>query len=439
MGDVGLISRMKTAHPLLLITCGILTLSPPARALEIRTWTSLTGKSIEAEYVRADGEKIVLKDKDGREMVVKRAELSQGDLRYIAEVAPKSSTPLLGEKPVKPGATPNPAKEAKIDQKTFKPRTDRFKLPESTYNILETPHFLIMYPDKIEAADLGETAERVWLDMTFFHPGFSQKFKDRKMAVFLVEQEYDYEKIGKWYADMIRKSEQPNADRIADGLMATWKQAAAANLQMTQEVADEYGVLRYARVFRTSTGSGSAKREKVKGVFVPFRVHCLAQDMMNIHTGGVSGFGSKGLFAIQTGHAYFKEILITGRSETSMLREAGTGHEVSSTGGFDSTKNWADELKKLLRRDKDLKPSIEALYNTNLASAKPEMNVLAYSFSRYLQSNTDRMAKYAELLEKIDTGSQIPEPVDLAKIYGFADVASMQADWIAYLNSSSFK
>ena len=430
---------MKTAHPLLLITCGLLSLSLPLQALEIRTWTSLSGKSIEAEYVRIDGDKIVLKDKDGREMVVKRAELSQGDLRYIEEVAPKSSTPLLGEKPVKPGATPNPAKEAKIDQKTFKPRTDRFKLPESTYNILETPHFLIMYPDKIEAADLGETAERVWLDMTFFHPGFSQKFKDRKMAVFLVEQEYDYEKIGKWYADMIRKSEQPNADRIADGLMATWKQAAAANLQMTQEVADEYGVLRYARVFRTSTGSGSAKREKVKGVFVPFRVHCLAQDMMNIHTGGVSGFGSKGLFAIQTGHAYFKEILITGRSETSMLREAGTGHEVSSTGGFDSTKNWADELKKLLRRDKDLKPSIEALYNTNLASAKPEMNVLAYSFSRYLQSNTDRMAKYAELLEKIDTGSQIPEPVDLAKIYGFADVASMQADWIAYLNSSSFK
>lgn len=429
---------MKSPHPFLLITCGILSFGLPAEALEIRTWTSLSGKSIEAEYVRIDGDKIVLKDKDGREMVVKRAELSQGDLRYIEEVAPKSSTPLLGEKPVKPGVTPNPAKEAKIDQKTFKPRTDRFKLPESSYNILETPHFLIMYPDKIEAADLGETAERVWLDMTFFHPGFSQKFKDRKMAVFLVEQQYDYEKIGKWYADMIRKSGQPNADRVADGLMATWKPAASANLQMTQEVADEYGVLRYARVFRTSTGSGSAKREKVKGVFVPFRVHCLAQDMMNIHTGGVSGFGSKGLFAIETGHAYYKEILITGRSETSMLREAGSGHEVSSTGGFDSNKNWADELKKLMRRDK-VKPSIEELYNTNLASAKPEMNVLAYSFSRYLQSNTDRMAKYAELLEKIDTGSQIPEPVDLAKIYGFADVASMQADWIAYLNSSSFK
>ena len=78
-------------------------------------------------------------------------------------------------------------------------------------------------------------------------------------------------------------------------------------------------------------------------------------------------------------------------------------------------------------------------FGQTLASAKPEMNVLAYSFSRYLQSNTDRMAKYSELLEKIDTGSQIPEPVDLAKIYGFADVASMQADWIAYLNSSSFK
>jgi hypothetical protein len=161
---------MKAPHPFLLITCGILSIALPVQALEILKGTSLSGKSIEAESARAHGDKNVLKDKDGREIVVKRAELIQGDLRCIEEVAPRSSVPMLVEKPV-----------------------------------------------------------------------------------------------------------------------------------------------------------------------------------------------------------------------------------------------------------------------------NPEISVLAYSFSRYLQSNTDRMVKYAQLLEKIDTGSQIPEPVDLANLYGFADVSSMEADWIAYINSSSFK
>ena len=414
-----------------------LGLATPIFALESRQWTSTAGGSIEAELVRVDGDKVILKDKTGRELTVKRAQLSQGDLRYIAEFGPKEGN-TLGQAAAKPGATPNPGKEAKIDQKTFVKRTTTFTIPQSTFQVLETPHFLVMHPDKVDAADVGETAERMWLDMAFFHPGFAQKFKDRRMAIFLVDDEYTYDNIGKWYAEMIKTSGAPNAEASAAGLLATWSKAAASNVGLTQEIADENHVLRHARVFRTSTGTDK-KKEKIKGVFVPFRLHCLAADMLNIHTGGVQGFGSKGLFAISTGHAYYKEILLGGRSETNMLREdGGTAHAVSSVGGFDPSKNWPDEIKKLLRRDK-LTPDIQKLYDTNQQGAQLNDNVLAYAFSRYLQSNTDRVANYSKLLEKIDTSSQIPEPADLAKLYGFADVAAMQADWITYMKSSEFK
>ena len=66
-------------------------------------------------------------------------------------------------------------------------------------------------------------------------------------------------------------------------------------------------------------------------------------------------------------------------------------------------------------------------------------NVLAYGFSRYLQGTPDRAIIYAKLIEKIDTGSQIPDALELAKMYGFDDVAAMQADWIAYMKSPEFK
>ncbi len=428
-------NKFRLLSPLALIVLGLTSSS--LCALESRQWTSTTGGSIEAELVRVDGDKVVLKDKTGREVVVKRSQLSQGDLRYITEFGPKGGN-TLGQAPVKPGATPNPGKDAKIDQKTFVKRTERFTIPECSFEVLATPHFLVLHPDKVDAADVGETAERIWLDMAFFHPGFAQKFKDRRMAIFLVEEQDTYENIGKWYAEMIKTSGAPNAEEVALGLLAKWGKASAGNINLTQEIADKNEVLKYARVFRSTTGTDK-KKEKIKGVFVPFRLHCLAADMMNIHTGGVQGFGSKGLFAISTGHAYYKEVLLSGRSETNMLREdGGTGHTVTSTGGFDPSKNWADEIKKLLRRDK-LTPDIQKLYDTTDTGANQDSNVLAYAFSRYLQSNTDRVANYAKLLEKIDTASQIPDPADLAKLYGFADTAAMQADWIAYMKSGDFK
>ena len=412
-------------------------ISSPVVALESRTWTSTTGGSIEAELVRVDGDKVVLKDKTGRELNVKRVQLSQGDQRYLDEVAPKNAS-ALGQTETKPTATVNPAKDVKIDQKTFIKRKEQFKIPEASFNVLETPHFLVMYPEKVEAADLGETAERVWLDMSFFHPGFAQKFKDRRMAIFLVDEEDTFVNIGTWYAEMVKTSGAPNAEEVAKSIVASWSKAASGSLSLTQEIADQNSVLRYARVFRATNGSDK-KSPKVKGVFVPFRLHCLASDMLNIHTGGVNSFGSKGLFAISTGHAYYKEILLGGRSETNLLRAGDdTNHDVTSTGGFDPSKNWADEIKKMLRRDK-LKPDIQALYDTTAQGANLESNVLAYAFSRYLQSNSARVANYAKLLEKIDTSSQIPEPEELAKLYGFADVAALQADWVTFMKSGEFK
>jgi hypothetical protein len=395
---------------------------------------------MEAELVRVDGEKVILKNKEGREITVPKLQLSISDNRYLAEFAPKATAPALGQSTAKP-VLPNPGKDVKIDQKSFiKVKDKQFTIPECKFDILETPHFLVLYPNKVEATDIGETAERIWLDAAFFQPGLAQKFKDRRMAIFMVEEQDTWENIGEWYAKMIETSSAPNAADIANQQRATWAKAASGAINLTQEVADEHGVLRHARVFRTTTGAGTdKKREKIKGVFVPFRLHCLASDMLDINTGGVQGFGSNGLFAISTGHAYYKEILLGGRSETSMLSAAGTDNSVSSAGGFDPSKNWADEIKKQLRGSKPvLIPDILKLYEVKKGGDQ-KSNVLAYGFSRYLQGTPDRAIIYAKLLEKIDTGSQIPDAVELAKLYGFADVAAMQADWIAYMKSPEFK
>ncbi len=411
-------------------------------ALETRTWQNLKGQTFEAELVRVDGDKVVLRGKDGREVAVKKSELSKGDLDYIAEVAPKTGGLPFGDSgPKKPGEVPNPAKVAKIDTKAFVKKQEVFELdqPSHQFMILETPHFWVLHAEKTDAKDVAETAERVWLDMNFFHPSFNQKFQNRRMAIFLVEDDETFNDIGTWQANMVMKSGggDPRAKQQADRIVATWPHAASGDISLNQEIMDKYSLIQHARVFRNYEKKGK-REEKVKGVWVPFRVHCLASDMVDIQSGGVTEFGKKGYYALTTGHAYFKEIQLTGRSETVKLRADGSDNQVSNTGGFQNSRDWPDELKKLIRK-KDLVPTIDALYELDLFSAKAETNALAFAFARFLQSNVDRIAAWAKLIEQIEISHQVPEKEDLAKIMGFADAKAMETAWVDWMKSSDFK
>lgn len=56
-----------------------------APAAEVRTWTDIQNRRIEATYVRAEGETVILKLKDGREVPYPLAKLSAADGKYVEE------------------------------------------------------------------------------------------------------------------------------------------------------------------------------------------------------------------------------------------------------------------------------------------------------------------------------------------------------------------
>lgn len=70
----------------------LLSISTLAAALESRSWTDIQGRKIEATLVRSDGQNIVLKLADGREVPFPLAKLSKPDGEYVEknrETAPK--------------------------------------------------------------------------------------------------------------------------------------------------------------------------------------------------------------------------------------------------------------------------------------------------------------------------------------------------------------
>jgi hypothetical protein len=60
----------------------LLAISPAA---EVRTWTDIQNRKIEATYIRAEGQTVILKLKDGREVPYPLAKLSAEDGKYVEE------------------------------------------------------------------------------------------------------------------------------------------------------------------------------------------------------------------------------------------------------------------------------------------------------------------------------------------------------------------
>jgi hypothetical protein len=431
---------------LLVAAAGLLALPvPQASALEMRHWLKIDGTMFEAEFVRQVGEKVQLRDKDGRNVELLKTQLSFGDLDYIAENAPPDKTiKSLGSSGPKP-KLPNPAREVKVDRKTFKKEAGDFKINSRTYRVCETPHFKIMYMKPTDPLDIGELAERLWVDTAFFHSTFIGKWTDRKMGIILVNDDEAYEDIGSWYADMIAGIGTDPAKDSAERIRKTWPKSASGSVNMPQAQADEQNIFSNLRVFRTfrslvdSTGK-VVKKEPVKGVWVPFNTHCLAGDLLDVQAGGTSGATPEGSFAIFTGHSYYKEIQLNGKSETSKLHTAGTGKDVGSAGGFNSDKDWAGELKKLLRKKEGpWKPDLATLFRIKDNDARQADMVFAYAFSRFLQSTPERLTAYNKLCQKIDTANQVPDLAEIAALYGYESAEALQKAWEEWMDSSDFK
>jgi hypothetical protein len=409
-----------------------------AYSLEPRTWIVLDGRIIEGELQKVSGSLVSILDTTGKQVQLDKSWISIGDNEYIKENFPDAKAAGVGFSSGTAVQLPQPAKTAKLDTKAFKLNAGTFSLPTDSYDIMETPHFKVMYQKPVDPRDTGELAERLWLDAAFFHATFTQKFRNAKMAIFLAPSDSHYDRIGRWYADLYGSA---GRQEIAVKIGATWPLSAAGSMQLTNDIARKYDVVEHARVFRAyrKGSSPGQKSEAIHGVWQPFFVHCLASDMLDIQAGGVSGFGAKGWYAVDTGHSYYKEISLTGKSETSLLRARSvTAQDVGSIGGFQDAKNWASELKKLVRKG-TVKPTLENIYLLTLDGSDAKGNVLGYAWSRYLQSSLPKLAAFNKLIQRVSSSHQMPEPEDLAKIYGFDSGAAMEADFMKYLTSADFR
>jgi len=405
----------------------LLGLAAPVANAEMRVWMSRKGGTMEAELSRIDGADVVLVTGEAKEIKLKIADLSLADRQHLVEFGGADPAILTAGTP---GA---PEKDVRIDSASMKRLDGKLGFGEDSsaiFDLLETPHFLIAHAGGVRPQATGETAERLWHGMAFEHMNFRKDWGSERMLILLVEDRGAFKALGEWYANFLAGIGRQDA---VAGVRATWDKAGSTGITLSDEIASRHNLMRDAVVFNVNDAS------RYRKAMSPFPIHCIARTLLSKQMGSVSSYGSEGYFAVTTGHAYYKEIKLAGKTETHLLDVSGTGKdEISSKSGFEDGSSWARTLRPLVRKGQ-VKAEIGPMFSWKSADLTPERLVLIYSFAYYMQSDSARLAAFAQMIRRIESSNQIPAGIEIARIFGFEDVESLEADWTKFIAEGDFK
>jgi hypothetical protein len=394
---------------------------------EMRVWMSRKGGSLEAELGKLDGTDVALITNEAKEVKLKVADLSLADRQYLVEFA--GADPSI----ITSGDPGSPEKDVKIDNASMKRLDAKLGFGDDTraiFELLETPHFLIGTAGGVRPQAIGETAERLWHGMAFEHMNFRKDWGSKRMLILVVEDRDAYKALGGWYLNFLAGMNQQDA---VASVRTTWDKVGSTGITLSDAIMSAHHLMDDAIVFNVNDASNYRK------TMSPFPVHCIAKTLLAKQTGSVSSYSSEGYFAITTGHAYFKEIKLAGKTETHLLDVSGTGKdEISSKSGFEDGSSWARTLRPMVRKGQ-VKPEIAPMFSWKSADLTPERLVLIYSFAHYMQSDAARLAKFATMIRRIESSNQVPASIEIAKIFGFDDVAALEADWTKFIAEGDFK
>ena len=398
-----------------------------AQAAETRTWMSRKGGSMEAEFGSITGDQVVLIGKDGKEIKLKAEDLSLADRQYLVEFGGANASVITSGEPG------FPEKEARVESASIKKLTSKFKLGDVSlleFEQVESAHFLIASAGKIRGHETAETAERLWHGMAFQHMNFRKDWGDKRMLILLVDDRKVYKALGDWYVSFLIKM---NHQEAAQRTKTVWDKTGSTQMMVPEETMKEYKLHPSAVLFNITDTAGFTKP------LGSFATHSISSALLGKQMAGVSSFGAEGYFAIVTGHAYFKEIGLTKKTETHLLDVSGTGgDEISSKQGFKDGTSWAKTLRPLVRKGK-VKVELEPMLKWTGADLTPERLVLIYSFVYYMESDAKRLCSFAKMIRRIESSNQIPPASEIAKIFDFSSVADFEADWKKFITEGPFK
>lgn len=397
-----------------------------AQAADFRTWTSRRGRSIEAQLMQYKEGSVKLVTKEPKELVLKVTDLCLADRQYLIEYADAKADVILK------GSPEIPEHDYK-KEKSFLTKLDKkLSFGQSSsliFDVYESEHFVYAVGKGVRVTGLAETAESCWHGMAFQHFEFRENWGDSRLLIVIPGEKDAYSELGKYEAATLEKMGQ---GEHAANVKLTWERVGATGVTVDSDNMEEFNVKGRASVFNVED------TKKFRRKFDSFQTHVVCGRLFSEQVGRVSSISGAGYFALSTGHAYYKEIQLTKKTETNLI-SSDYGGDIATKSGFEDGSSWPKLLKKMVKKG-DVKLNLMATLGIKSASdLTPKSLVTMYSLSCYMQSSQQRIASYAKLARLINTSDQIPETTELVKIFGFDSIKEFEADWTEFVSSRDFK
>lgn len=397
-----------------------------AQAADFRTWTSRRGTSIEAQLMAYKEGSVKLVTKEPKEMVLKVTDLCLADRQYLIDYANAAPDVVFKGDPSIPELAYRKPKSFlnKLEKKlTFGDSSTM------VFDLYETEHFVFAVANGVKVTGVAETAEACWHGMAFQHYEFRENWGTTRQLVIIPGDDELYAELGKFEAAALTKV---GRDEIAANVQLTWTKVGATSMGVPSESAEEFNLKERANVFNVKD------KKRFRRKFDSFQTHVICGSLFGVQVGGVSSISGSGYFALSTGHAYYKEIQLTKKTETNMI-SSDYGGDIATKSGFADGSDWPKILKKMVKKG-EIKPNLLSILGIESANGlTPENMVTMYSLSCYMQSTQPRIASYAKLVRLINTSDQIPETTEMVKIFGFDTIKDFEKSWVEFVTSKDFK
>ncbi len=405
-----------------LVLCALAAavLCGPAAA-EFRKWTdAASGRSMEAEFVSQTDAKVTVRLKDGKETTIEKTRLSKDDQDFLKTAKPAAA-------PVAAPATGAAARtigfnDVKIDKKDWSRPVPPKDLKVTTVELPQqvvTPHFFLAGTPKVrpEIVDIyAESAERLWTQMTLFVPAIADLFKEKRMAIVLLENKDASVKFGSWVGN-----------KMGSGSSYTWERSTIAFVNFSDEYAEEQKFLSSGRTFRMDM------KGNMRNLKWPERIHFISGDIFRAYLDPVKSNGDYSLGLIELGFAYYLEGEICGNITTEV-----TYGGVASVEGFRNGRAWPATIKNLLKNPA-VKPGIEKILKTEVSKAQPLMVGSTFALMHWTLRDPARTKAFNDMLAAAIKDAKSPDPAAFAKAYGYDTPEAFDAALVAYMKSDQFK
>jgi hypothetical protein len=394
-------------------------------AADFRIWTSMKGSSIEAQILKYDNGVAFLTTKEPKEIQIKVVDLSLADRQYLIEFAQADKDLLLKGEP-------------SIPEKAWRKPKDFIKKLEETlsldgsedgFELYETKHYLFAASRGVNPQGLAETAEACWHGMAFQHLEFIENWGTTRKLIIVPKDPEVYQAVGIYEQERLVAAGQ---NERAENLAEIWTRIGVGSIGVKEELMKKFNLKDRGMAFHTKDKKDFRKE------WNSFQTHVICSDLLSEQLGGVSSISGNGYFALSRGHAFYKEIQLTKKTETNLINKD-SGGDIGSKKGFADGTAWAKELRKLVKKGKVTPKLQQTLDLQGPTDLDPEKLVTMYALSCYLQSTQPRIAAYAKLCRRINTSDQVPATSELVKFFGFETVEAFEKDWVEFIKSRDFK